>query len=95
MAISGAGGGARRRVRHGAAGMGAVHVGVTSDGTRVAVEVIHPAQAQEPEFRARFTREVALSTRVTGPYRTPLLAADTDAATPWPATASERGKGRG
>ncbi|MFF9041735.1 serine/threonine-protein kinase [Streptomyces sp. NPDC014892] len=73
--------------RLGAGGMGTVHAGVTSDGTRVAVKVIHPEQAQEPEFRARFTREVALSSRVTGPYLIPLLAADTDAATPWLATA--------
>jgi hypothetical protein len=67
--------------------MGTVHAGVTSDGTRVAVKVIHPEQAQEPEFRARFAREVALSSRVTGPYVIPLLAADTDAVTPWLATA--------
>lgn len=49
--------------------------------------MIHPEQAQEPEFRARFTREVALSSRITGPYLIPLLAADTDAASPWLATA--------
>ncbi|MFM9589352.1 serine/threonine-protein kinase [Streptomyces scabiei] len=73
--------------RLGAGGMGTVHAGVTSDGTRVAVKVIHPEQAQEPEFRARFAREVALSSRVTGPHVIPLLAADTDAATPWLATA--------
>ncbi|MGW0474149.1 serine/threonine protein kinase [Streptomyces coeruleorubidus] len=73
--------------RLGAGGMGTVHAGVAFDGTRVAVKVIHPEQAQEPEFRARFTREVALSSRVTGPYLIPLLAADTDAATPWLATA--------
>ncbi|MDW8806568.1 serine/threonine-protein kinase [Streptomyces scabiei] len=73
--------------RLGAGGMGTVHAGVTSDGTRVAVKVIHPEQAQEAEFRARFTREVALSSRVTGPYVIPLLAADTEAATPWLATA--------
>ncbi|MGW1671312.1 serine/threonine protein kinase [Streptomyces sp. NPDC002324] len=73
--------------RLGAGGMGTVHAGVTPDGTRVAVKVIHPEQAQEPEFRARFAREVALSSRVTGPYLIPLLAADTDATTPWLATA--------
>lgn len=73
--------------RLGAGGMGTVHAGVTSDGTRVAVKVIHPEQAQEPEFRARFAREVALSSRVTGPYLIPLLGADTDAANPWLATA--------
>ncbi|MFE4994615.1 serine/threonine-protein kinase [Streptomyces mirabilis] len=73
--------------RLGAGGMGTVHAGVTSDGMRVAVKVIHPEQAQEPEFRARFRREVELSSRVTGPHLIPLLAADPDAQTPWLATA--------
>ncbi len=73
--------------RLGAGGMGTVHAGVGSDGTRVAVKVVHPEQAQEPEFRARFRREVELSSRVTGPYLVPLLIADPDAETPWLATA--------
>ncbi|MFE5004759.1 serine/threonine protein kinase [Streptomyces sp. NPDC056696] len=73
--------------RLGAGGMGTVHAGVASDGMRVAVKVIHPEQAQEPEFRARFRREVELSSRVTGPHLVPLLAADPDAPTPWLATA--------
>ncbi|MDH6228173.1 hypothetical protein M2169_005143 [Streptomyces sp. MJP52] len=67
--------------------MGTVHAGIAPDGTRVAVKVIHPERAQDPEFRARFRREVALSSRVTGPHLVPLLAADTDAETPWLATA--------
>jgi serine/threonine protein kinase len=67
--------------------MGTVHAGVTSDGMRVAVKVTHPEQAQEPEFRARFRREVELSSRVTEPHLVPLLAADPDAETPWLATA--------
>ncbi|MFE1291333.1 serine/threonine-protein kinase [Streptomyces sp. NPDC058751] len=72
--------------RLGAGGMGTVHAGVASDGTRVAVKVIHPAQVQDPHFRARFRREVEMSSRVTGPYLVPLLAADADAANPWLAT---------
>ncbi|MFI2643965.1 serine/threonine protein kinase [Streptomyces sp. NPDC018610] len=72
--------------RLGAGGMGTVHAAVASDGTRVAVKVMHPQQAQEPEFRARFKREVELSSRVAGPYLVPLLASDTDADTPWLAT---------
>ncbi|MFD8733854.1 serine/threonine-protein kinase [Streptomyces sp. NPDC059618] len=72
--------------RLGAGGMGTVHAGVASDGTRVAVKVIHPSQAQEPEFRARFRREVDMSSRVTGPYLIPLLTSDTSAPTPWLAT---------
>ncbi|MFE0384529.1 serine/threonine-protein kinase [Streptomyces bungoensis] len=73
--------------RLGAGGMGTVHAGVTSDGMRVAVKVVHPEHAQDPEFRARFRREVELSSRVTGPHLVPLLAADPDAPTPWLATA--------
>jgi hypothetical protein len=67
--------------------MGTVHAGVADDGTRLAVKVIHPQQAQDPEFRARFRREVELSSRVTGPHLVPLLAADADADAPWLATA--------
>lgn len=73
--------------RLGSGGMGTVHAGLTADGLRVAVKVIHPAQAQDPEFRARFRREVQLSARVQGPCLVPLLAADPEAAAPWLATA--------
>lgn len=72
--------------RLGAGGMGTVHAGVAPDGTRVAVKVIHPERAQEPEFRARFRREVELSSRVFGPCLVPLLSADPEAETPWLAT---------
>ncbi|OXY89397.1 serine/threonine-protein kinase [Streptomyces diastatochromogenes] len=73
--------------RLGSGGMGTVHAGLTVDGLRVAVKVIHPAQAQDPEFRARFRREVHLSARVQGPCLVPLLAADPEADAPWLATA--------
>ncbi|WP_374776839.1 serine/threonine protein kinase [Streptomyces sp. NBC_01310] len=73
--------------RLGSGGMGTVHAGLDPTGLRVAVKVIHPAQADDPEFRARFRREVQLSARVQGPYLIPLLAADPDAETPWMATA--------
>lgn len=73
--------------RLGSGGMGTVHAGLDSTGQRVAVKVIHPVQAQDPEFRARFRREVQLSARVQGPCLIPLLAADPDADAPWLATA--------
>ncbi|GHI90461.1 serine/threonine-protein kinase [Streptomyces xanthophaeus] len=73
--------------RLGAGGMGTVHAGLDDAGLRVAVKVIHPAQAEDAEFRARFRREVQLSARVQGPCVLPLLAADPDADTPWLATA--------
>ncbi|MER5485819.1 serine/threonine-protein kinase [Streptomyces sp. NPDC002812] len=69
--------------RLGEGGMGTVHAALTPDGVKVAVKVIHPAQAEDPEFRARFRREVALSSRVQGPCLLPLLAADPEAAAPW------------
>ncbi|MGW7610849.1 serine/threonine protein kinase [Streptomyces sp. NPDC054766] len=73
--------------RLGSGGMGTVHAGLDPAGLRVAVKVIHPAQAEDPEFRARFRREVQLSARVQGPCLIPLLAADPDAENPWLATA--------
>ncbi|WP_405593921.1 serine/threonine protein kinase [Streptomyces sp. NBC_01410] len=72
--------------RLGAGGMGTVHAGLDPAGARVAVKVIHAAQAEDPEFRARFRREVQLSARVQGPCLIPLLAADPEAADPWLAT---------
>ncbi|MFF3691077.1 serine/threonine-protein kinase [Streptomyces sp. NPDC002187] len=66
--------------------MGTVHAGLAATGVRVAVKVIHAAQAEDPEFRARFRREVQLSARVQGPCLIPLLAADPEADTPWLAT---------
>lgn len=72
--------------RLGSGGMGTVHAALDPQGVRIAVKVIHPAQAEDPEFRARFRREVALSSRVMGPWLIPLLAADTEAAAPWLAT---------
>ncbi|KUJ69514.1 hypothetical protein ACZ90_11600 [Streptomyces albus subsp. albus] len=67
--------------------MGTVLAALDPAGLRVAVKVIHPAQTEDPEFRARFRREIALSRRVTGPCLVPLLAADPEAERPWLATA--------
>ncbi|WP_425508485.1 serine/threonine-protein kinase [Streptomyces roseirectus] len=73
--------------RLGASGMGVVHAGLDPAGLRVAVKVIHAAPAGDPEFRARFRREVRLSARVQGPCLVPVLAADPDTESPWLATA--------
>ncbi|MFI6494848.1 serine/threonine-protein kinase [Streptomyces sp. NPDC050564] len=67
-------------------GMGTVFAALSGAGERMAVKVIHPAQAADDEFRARFQREVQLSQRVTGPCLVPLRDADTEAALPWLAT---------
>ncbi|WP_436844650.1 serine/threonine-protein kinase [Streptomyces wuyuanensis] len=66
--------------------MGTVHAGLDPAGMRVAVKVVHAAHAEDPEFRARFRREVHLSARVHGPCLIPLLAADPEAPAPWLAT---------
>ncbi|MGW9118310.1 serine/threonine-protein kinase [Streptomyces sp. NPDC055663] len=73
--------------RLGSGGMGTVFAGLDAAGLRVAVKVVHPAQADDAEFRARFRREVKLSIRVQGPCLIPLIAADVEAPSPWLATA--------
>ncbi|MER5699757.1 serine/threonine-protein kinase [Streptomyces mirabilis] len=72
--------------RLGSGGMGTVHAALDPQGLRVAVKLIHPTQADDDEFRARFKREVEVTRRVAGPCLVPLLAADTNAASPWLAT---------
>ncbi|MFE5593335.1 serine/threonine protein kinase [Streptomyces sp. NPDC056549] len=66
--------------------MGTVHAALDSSGNRLAVKVVHPAQAEDEEFRARFRREVALTSRVSGPCLVPVVAADCEAERPWLAT---------
>ncbi|WP_326623934.1 MULTISPECIES: protein kinase domain-containing protein [unclassified Streptomyces] len=72
--------------RLGTGGMGTVYAAVDSAGLQMAVKVVHPAQAADAEFRARFRREVQLSRRVTGPCLVPVHDADTDSNLPWLAT---------
>ncbi|MDX5565801.1 serine/threonine-protein kinase [Streptomyces sp. ID05-04B] len=73
--------------RLGSGGMGTVYAALSAPGERLAVKVVHPAQAADDEFRARFRREVQLSRRVTGPCLVPVLDADPDAPAPWLASA--------
>ncbi|MFL1427515.1 MULTISPECIES: serine/threonine protein kinase [unclassified Nocardiopsis] len=72
--------------RIGAGGMGAVYAGVRSDGLCAAVKVIHPQFAANPDFLARFTREVELVSRVRATCTAAFHGADTQADTPWMAT---------
>ncbi|MGW0206684.1 protein kinase domain-containing protein [Streptomyces sp. NPDC003233] len=72
--------------RLGAGGMGTVYAALGAAGERMAVKVVHPAQAADEEFRARFRREVQLSRRVAGPCLVPVRDADTDGPAPWLAT---------
>jgi eukaryotic-like serine/threonine-protein kinase len=72
--------------RLGAGGMAAVYAGLSVDGERVAVKVVHLELAHDPEFRSRFAREIALMGRIRGACTVRVLAADSGAARPWLAT---------
>ncbi|MER6176309.1 serine/threonine-protein kinase [Streptosporangium sp. NPDC001681] len=72
--------------RLGAGGMGTVYVGEDTDGRRAAVKLIHVPLSEDPEFRARFAREIAVLSRVGGTCTAKVLAADPAADRPWLAT---------
>ncbi|MFG2084807.1 MULTISPECIES: protein kinase [unclassified Spirillospora] len=72
--------------RLGAGGMGRVFLGRSRSGRTVAVKVVHPEFARDPQFRRRFRREVKAAQRVGGAWTAPVLDADTDSDTPWVAT---------
>ncbi|MEU8863840.1 bifunctional serine/threonine-protein kinase/ABC transporter substrate-binding protein [Streptomyces umbrinus] len=80
-------GGHRLLARLGAGGMGVVYLGRTEAGSLAAVKVIQAEYADEPDFRARFRREVETARRVTSPWAVPVTGADPDADEPWLATA--------
>ena len=71
----------------GAGGMGRVFLGWSSGGRPVAVKVIKSELAADPEFRARFRREVAAARAINGLYTALLVDTDPDAPLPWLATA--------
>ena len=77
----------RLRGRLGTGGMGRVYLGLSPGGRAVAIKVIRSELAQDPEFRARFRREVAVARQVSGLYTAPVLDADADGPEPWLATA--------
>ena len=69
--------------RLGAGGMGVVYLGVSPDGQQVAVKVLRPELAEDPEFRVRFGREVAMLARVQGVCTVRVIEADTKAPKPF------------
>ncbi|WP_194852872.1 serine/threonine-protein kinase [Nocardia sp. SYP-A9097] len=67
----------------GAGGMGRVLLGAGPDGRLVAIKQVHPHLLDQRGYRARFTREVAASTRVSGAFTAPVVDFDVDADIPW------------
>lgn len=75
------------RARLGAGGMGEVFLGDRGDGSGpAAVKTVRRDVAQDPGFRSRFRREIAVARSVGGPRLAPLLDGDADAEVPWLAT---------
>src|SRR5690349_17420898 len=67
--------------------MGVVYLGRSPGGRAVAVKVVRERFAGDPEFRARFRREVAAAYRVTGTFIAPVLDSAEKATAPWLVTA--------
>ncbi len=70
----------------GGGGMGRVFLGRSVGGRPVAVKVIRADLAANPEFRARFRREVAAARQVNGLFTAGVVDADADGLMPWLAT---------
>jgi serine/threonine protein kinase len=71
----------------GAGAMGQVFLARSTAGRLVAVKTIRVELAEEPGFRARFAREVAAASRVSGVFTAAVIEADSEADLPWVATA--------
>lgn len=61
--------GYRLAARLGAGGMGRVYLAHTQGGRPLAIKVVRPELADDPDFRRRFGREIRAAQRVRG--RTP------------------------
>jgi hypothetical protein len=72
--------------RLGSGGMGVVYLGRSADGQQVALKVLRPEFAGDPDFRARFRREVSAMARVRNRYTVQVLDAAPDSALPFLAT---------
>ena len=66
--------------------MGVVYLGVSWDGTPVAVKVLRRELAGDQEFRHRFGREVAALVRVKGVCTVRVIEADSQSSTPFVVT---------
>src|SRR5450756_2251124 len=77
----------RLQSRLGAGGMGRVYLGSSPGGRAVAVKIVHPELARDPEFMRRFRHEVEAAEAVSGAYTAPVVGAGPDENPPWLATA--------
>ncbi|WP_415947881.1 serine/threonine protein kinase [Streptomyces sp. KLOTTS4A1] len=80
-------GGYALRARIGVGGMGRVYLAFSPGGRPLAVKVVRPDYAHDPEFRRRFKREIKAARSVEGLYTAPVVDADSEARLPWLATA--------
>ncbi|MFJ4838511.1 serine/threonine-protein kinase [Streptomyces sp. NPDC088746] len=78
--------GYRLAARLGAGGMGRVYLSHTQGGRPVAIKVVRPELADDPDFRRRFGREIKAARRVRGAYTAELIDADAEGVPPWLAT---------
>ncbi|TDC35553.1 serine/threonine protein kinase [Kribbella albertanoniae] len=69
--------------RLGAGGMGRVYLARSHGGRTVAVKVVRPDLAGDPQFRRRFKVEVAAARLVGGFHTAQVVDADTEADPPW------------
>ncbi|WP_344265261.1 serine/threonine-protein kinase, partial [Streptomyces sodiiphilus] len=72
--------------RLGSGGMGRVFLGRSAGGRTVAVKIVHPHLAADPDFRARFAREVDAARLTGGRWTAAVLDAGPEAEVPWVAT---------
>ncbi len=77
----------RLHSRLGAGGMGQVYLGFSPAGRAVAIKVIHPQFAADPEFLRRFSHEVTAARAVGGMYTAPVVDSSVTDSSPWLATA--------
>ncbi|MER5864099.1 serine/threonine-protein kinase [Kitasatospora sp. NPDC002040] len=79
-------GGYRLYARLGEGGMGRVYLSYTPGGRAVALKVVRPELAEEPQFQRRFAQEVASAQRIHGLYTAQVIDSGTAGRTPWLAT---------
>ncbi|MGW3099864.1 protein kinase domain-containing protein [Streptomyces sp. NPDC001102] len=67
----------------GEGGFGRVYLCQDAEGLMVAVKTLHAHLAAAPPIKRGFAHEVRAAQRVDGRFTVPVIAADTDGATPW------------